>query len=197
MPIPDESQADEYSLRAQVFANWNDRPLSCFVQESESGWLDASPWRDPDTNMLVSEYVVSSDSQYYTVVDGVLYSKDMSQLLLYPPMKDCWYFQVPSCAHKISDVEFMGSCDLRDLVITDAVTGFGAEAGCDLFYESCVEVVYFPDSLEQGIAIDAFAYMPCIREIIVPADSQIGRSLMEADQSGYLNYVSAGIVRFY
>ncbi|MGN1021434.1 MAG: hypothetical protein ACI4O7_13805 [Aristaeellaceae bacterium] len=188
---------DEYSLRAHAFANWNGTALSCFVQESESGWLEASPWRDPDTNMLVSEYVVNSDSQYYTVVDGVLYSKDMSQLLLYPPMKDCWYFQVPSCVREISDVAFMGSYYLRDLVITDSVTGFGEDAGCDLFYESCVEVVYFPDSLEQGIDIDAFAYMPCIREIVVPADSLIGRSLMEADHSGYLNYVSAGIVRFY
>lgn len=193
----DSNEDDEFSLRKAALASWNGQPISYFVQDSEDGWRKASLWHNPDTNWFVSEYVVDSDSKYYSVVDGVLYSKDMSQLLLFPPMKEIWYFQVPSCVHEISDVAFMGSYYLRDLVITDSVTSFGEELGCDLFYESRVETIYFPNSSTLNIHIDGFAYMPCVQKIVVPRDSLLAERFIEVDQSGYLCLVSSGVVRFY
>ncbi|MDO5436393.1 MAG: leucine-rich repeat protein [Clostridia bacterium] len=189
---------DEFSFRAQAFKNWNGEKISCFVQEKEDGWLEASFWwNDPDVNMLVSEYAVSENSELYAVVDGVLYSKDMGTLLLYPPMKDSSFFMVPSTVHKISDVAFMGSYNLKILIIPNSVNQFGDNYGSDLFYESCIEVIYFPDSIKTDIDIDAFAYMPCVQRIYIPNNSEIAQRFVEADESGYLTFVSSGIVCFY
>ena len=51
----------------------------------------------------LEEFIVSPDNQYYSAIDGVLYSKDQTQMYLYPAGKKKNYLAVPSSVESISD----------------------------------------------------------------------------------------------
>lgn len=152
-----------------------DSTVARYVDNTPTAWIDAAPssFDLASEDYLVSHYMVDEDNQYYCTVDGVLYSKDMSVLYLYPPMKEGWYFQVPVTVSKIEDCAFQGSYYLRELVIPSSVITM---AGADTFYGSSVEIVHFPPSITYFDA-HMFDYVPCIKKILAPKDSIIAIEL--------------------
>ena len=75
---------------------------------------------------------VPESSQYFKTVDGVLYSKDMSRLILYPPMKSDTFYKMPDTVTEINSLGFsrngmLQSMELSDNYIIRLITILGAD----------------------------------------------------------------------
>ena len=93
------------------------------------------------------EIIVHPDNPYYTVIDGVLYSKDLTALILYPQGKPDKEFRIPDHVKTISNSAFNHCNNLESVYIPDSVKmmGVGAFSRCrslrevrmpeELFYE--------------------------------------------------------------
>lgn len=67
-------------------------------------------------------YYVDSENPYMTAVDGVLYSKDMTQLICYPPLKGLKEFVIPNSVFEIGDYAFAGYLFyLKNLIFNDNI----------------------------------------------------------------------------
>ncbi len=100
---------------------------------------------------------VDEGNEYYCSRDGVLYSKDMTELLLYPVAKaDPSTFDVPEGVTTICDYAFSGNKVLKEVIIGNSVTTIGEHA-----FQNCtgLEVVTLGNSVTT---IGAYAFMDCI-----------------------------------
>ena len=122
----------------------------------------------------LQRYDVDEASMYFTSADGVLYSKDMKQLIAYPPGKQDKSFIVPDQVKYIGEMAFHGNTCLEQITLgqntthimdcafrncsnlamvhmNDALLCIGREA----FANTAVSAVSFPNSL-QYIGTAAF-----------------------------------------
>ena len=76
----------------------------------------------------LSEIVVSPDNLYYSSVDGVLFDKDKTFLILYPPGKKSDIYIIPDSVTEIGHNSFSKSNKLLDVVIPDSVIEIGYNA---------------------------------------------------------------------
>ena len=120
-------------------------------------------------------FEVDGENEYFTAVDGVLFSKDMKTLVYYPPAKG---------------IEFNSLGQARETtryVIPDGVETIGTKAFYKCYYVDTVEIprsvktieekafnrcsalkeINLPDSLET-IGTDAFAYCGEVTEVTIP-----------------------------
>lgn len=102
----------------------------------------------------VREFVVSDDNEYYTSVDGVLYSKDMTELICVPNSME-GKFTVPDSVTAIGSYAFGGCWALDEIVIPDSVRSVGSRA-----FDACDRLtsISFPDSVTD---FDEMAVMNC------------------------------------
>lgn len=75
---------------------------------------------------------IPESNQYFKTVDGVLYSKDMSRLILYPPMKSDTFYKMPDTVTEINSLGFsrngiLQSMELSDNYIIRLITILGAD----------------------------------------------------------------------
>lgn len=89
-------------------------------------------------------YVVADDNPYFCSIDGVVYSKDKTELIYYPQSKDDKEFTVPFFVEKISDYAFYEVNYLEKVVMSEGVTRIGESA----FSCSNIRSVELPKSLE-------------------------------------------------
>lgn len=75
----------------------------------------------------LEEIVIPETNEDFFMVDGVVYSKDMSQLVFYPPMKKEETYVTPSCV-KLVDYCAFGNKYLKNIVISDSVTEISSGA---------------------------------------------------------------------
>ncbi len=68
-----------------------------------------------------TNFSVSSSSEYFTVVDGVLYSKDMKKLVCYPYGKTNEEYSIPSGVEELSARSFAYINNLKTLVMPKSV----------------------------------------------------------------------------
>ncbi len=115
---------------------------------------------------FADSYSVDSHSLYYAVQEGVLFSKDMTILYRYPPMKTGWYYQVPSTVVRIEAMAFTENYYLQEVVIPDSV----AAIGDDTFNRSRIRKIHLPESIEE-LDVEAFTWCPCLEEMIVKQGS--------------------------
>ncbi len=140
---------------------------------------------------MLKSVEVDKANKHFTSVDGVLYTKDMKKLILYPIMKEDTVYTIPegvervgSCAFyknstltkidlpktlkEIGDMAFF-KCEKISLVtLPDGLKSIGADA-----FSYCQEmqpVMYIPESVE---AIDSFAFYSCtnLKEFYMGADN--------------------------
>jgi hypothetical protein len=129
----------------------------------------------PDSEGLTS-VSVSNDNPVMASKDGVLFSKDMATLFVYPVASEAEKYDIPTNVTSIGDGAFFNSKNLKTINITINVTTIGdsAFAGCSSLTEvvlpenvvtvgekafadcSSLEKVVLGDSLET-IASNAFA----------------------------------------
>ncbi len=66
------------------------------------------------------EIIVSPQNKKYSTKDGVLYNKDMTELIRYYDREDIYYFKIPDGVEKIGNSAFL-DCRLTDLYISGSV----------------------------------------------------------------------------
>lgn len=105
---------------------------------------------------------ISEDSQYFTSLDGVLFNKQMSEVVLYPVGRQGEY-TIPSTVTKIGRSSFGGCNGLTSVTIPNSVTIIGNVAfnGC-----TALENLDIPDSVTD---IEAIAFADCrnLRSIVL------------------------------
>ena len=103
----------------------------------------------------LAEITVSPNNKNYSSVAGVLFNKDVSELIVYPKGNGRSAYTVPDGVTSIGGSAFSGCTSLAEIVIPDSVTSIGGSAfsGCT----SLAEIV-IPDSVTS---IGGFAFSGC------------------------------------
>lgn len=87
----------------------------------------------PGNILLDSDFItVDAANPSFASVDGILYSKDMENLICYPAGRESPHFTIPSSVTSIGDYAFSCCSSLQDSTIPFLVTsiGFRAFEGC-------------------------------------------------------------------
>ena len=99
---------------------------------------------------------VDEKNECYTDVDGVLYTKDMKKLLVYPIMKEneAASYIIPEGVERIASCAFYKNGNLTEIRLPSTLREIG-----DMSFFKCdkISLVTLPDGLEK-IGSDAFSY---------------------------------------
>ena len=109
---------------------------------------------------------VSEDSPYYKTVDGVVYSKDGTSLLLYPSAKDGLRYTVEYGTVNIGEYAFYnfgGTSKVKSIILPDTLKTIEDYAFCI----STVDTINMPNSLEK-IGNYAFSDASYLKSIEIP-----------------------------
>lgn len=135
----------------------------------------------------VTSYVCSGMNAHYTVVDGVLYSKDMTRLVAFPLASSVTVFNIPESVTIIDNMAFAHAYNLTEINMSDNITwiGYSVFRGCtgltslvlsdgithmgpsDLAYCSNLTYVHLPASLDT-LANATFYEVPALTEVTIP-----------------------------
>ena len=86
---------------------------------------DTLRWYPDLTKMKNLKEIVASDTNpYFSAIDGVLFSKDGSELISYPIKKECTVYHVPSSVKEIWGKAFPEKCSIEQLFLPASVTSF-------------------------------------------------------------------------
>ncbi len=73
----------------------------------------------------VKSFAISKNNPYFTVVDGVLFNKDKTELVAYPAGKTATSYTVPSTVKRIADYAFERNYNLQKITFPKALTDIG------------------------------------------------------------------------
>ena len=79
-------------------------------------------------NNSVENINISSENETYSSVDGVLFNKDKTKLILYPAGKRQANYSIPETVNEISDGAFYTANNLKSIEIPDSVVSISEEA---------------------------------------------------------------------
>ena len=71
---------------------------------------------------------VDPNNSYYTSLDGVLFNKNKTVLIAYPPGIDADTYEIPEGVVRVLHRAFQGACNLVEIKIPDSVESFSASA---------------------------------------------------------------------
>ncbi len=146
---------------------------------------------------------VADDNQSFTAVNDILFSKDMTELIVYPAAKEGDTYVIPntvtkirSCAFgygnyltniviptgvtEIDSATFESCCKLENVVLSQGITTIWQNA-----FDSCSKLtsINIPDSV-TSIEYEAFEGCNSLKNVLIPASvSKIGRNAF-----GYYTY---------
>lgn len=105
-------------------------------------------------NTTIENYTVAQGNTAYTAVDGVIYSKDKSILIMYPCCKSATQFTIPSGVKEIAEYAFYNARNLASVNFSDVI-----KLGEGAFYYSSLsgELVLSDKITEAGY----FAFQNC------------------------------------
>lgn len=109
---------------------------------------------------------VDENNTKYSSVDGVLFNKEKTELILYPINKTGESYEIPNSVTKIINSAFSG-CKLRSVTIPNSVISIGDYA----FEYSSLESVSIPNSVND-IGVSAFASCENLISIDIPNSIQ-------------------------
>lgn len=75
----------------------------------------------------MTEIMVEEDNLNYYSLDGVLFTKNMTELIRYPEGKEGDTYQVPATVTSIGDYAFYGCAGLESIDLPEGVTSIGTE----------------------------------------------------------------------
>ena len=133
---------------------------------------------------------VDPANEYYTSVDGVLFTKDMKMLIQYPSTKTDVSYTVPTGVEIINNYSFFNNNNLTTVIITEGVVEIGDRA-----FSQCTSLtsIKIPASVEI-IGEYAFYYCSKLRNFIIPENSQlksIGNYVFAASQFSFIELPSS------
>ena len=88
------------------------------------GWWDEKCWEYSN----IENINVSSENETYSSVDGVLFNKDKTELILYPAGKRQANYSIPETVNEISEGAFYTANNLKSIEIPDSVVSISEEA---------------------------------------------------------------------
>jgi len=111
--------------------------------------------------------LVDEQNPSYCSVDGVLFNKEVTQILKYPADRPDKTYNIPSTVTAVGDYAFMYCCNLQEIILSPVVESIGHQS-----FDGCSSLISmdFPDSVKF---IDDFAMSGCISLQTV----SIGKSL--------------------
>ncbi len=115
-------------------------------------------------SILLEEFSVSEDNKNYSSVDGVLFNKDKTELILYPCEKKGKKYTVPKGVTSIGEEAFRTASNLQKVVLPDSVTVIENQAFS--YCENLGEI-----ALGSGVKkIGSSAFLRCLslKEITLP-----------------------------
>ena len=74
---------------------------------------------------VLEAFIVAEDNPYLCSIDGVLYNKDATTLMVYPFAKREYAFTIPNSVTTIDEYAFIAMKNLLSLTIPESVTNFG------------------------------------------------------------------------
>ena len=125
-----------YTLdNAKVFYQTDDRRTYCCLTSIEGSptelyipdMINTVPVNSFDVDGLaaglisINRFVVSKQNRYFKDVDGVLFSKDGSEMLLYPARRENAEYIVPDGVRVIADSAFSGNQFIRKIVLPQGI----------------------------------------------------------------------------
>ncbi|MCD8214631.1 MAG: leucine-rich repeat protein [Clostridiales bacterium] len=107
---------------------------------------------------------VSGDNGVYSSSDGVLFNKDMTELIYYPTGITKKSYTIPEGTAAIDSYAFVGCTNLTHITIPDSITSIGSYV-----FENCtgLTAVNIPSSV-TSIGDLAFYYCSGLKEITIP-----------------------------
>ncbi len=143
---------------------------------------------------------VSETNPYFTVSDGILYTKDMTKLIGCPPAMDLTELKIPEKAEIINDYAFVSCYKLKDLVIPENIKQINNAA-----FVACInlESVELPKSI-NAVYTDTFYMCESLKTVKFNGDiSAIGigafaecSSLTEFDIPDSVKYIGTNAFEF-
>jgi len=135
----------------------NIKKLSLGKNVSVINWYDAA-------EQTIEEIAVTEDNKSFTVVDGILYSKDMKTVVAFPPSNSATEVKIADEAEKIAPFAFMACHDLKKIKISNNIKeiGTGAFYGCTGLTD-----INIPDGI-KAISEVTFAGTKALKEIKIP-----------------------------
>ncbi|MDR0983450.1 MAG: leucine-rich repeat protein [Ruminococcus sp.] len=111
----------------------------------------------------LTSILVDENNQSFTSVDGVLFNKDITEILRFPAGKEVSSYTVPDTVTVIGIFAFQQT-DITEVILPDGITLIKQGA----FY-SCTDLasITLPSLLEK-IGIDAFFYCKSLSSVIIP-----------------------------
>lgn len=96
------------------------------------------------------EFVAESDSSHFISLDGILFTRDQTELVAFPAAKQVAQYTIPDSVNAIGNDAFSGCSALASVAIGDSVTTIGNYA-----FSNChsLTTVYYSGSEEQWNAI--------------------------------------------
>ena len=112
----------------------------------------------------LTKITVNADNDYYSSINGNLYSKDGKAFIQYACGKNDREFIISDSVTSIGDGAFSGCSNLTSIVIPDSITSIGYDAfsGC-----SGLTSVVIPDSV-TSIGSYAFYYCSGLTSVVIP-----------------------------
>jgi len=112
---------------------------------------------------------VCDDNPEYCDVDGVLFSKDMTELIRFPMHKAAEIYEVPASVTKIAANAFCDCEFVRRIILSHGVVSVGTNCfcGCELLTS-----IYFPNSV---VFISDFAMSGCSNLHVVRFGSSVSK----------------------
>jgi hypothetical protein len=118
----------------------------------------------------LTSVTVAEDNAHYSSVDGVLFNKNKTELILYPAGRPGVY-TIPSGVTTIGDRAFLG-CNLTSVIIPNSVISIGEPVymGCT----ECINLTSLPNWPRVNcdeLGLGAFAYCKDLTSIVVAEDN--------------------------
>ena len=107
---------------------------------------------------------VSEENEFYCSEEGVVYSKDKTEIILYPRGKPSITYTIPDTVTRIGKGAFYSCYNLETITVPEGVTGIGTAA---FAYSSNLKDLILPDTLEY-FNEGAFAGCSSLSGIIIP-----------------------------
>ena len=107
---------------------------------------------------------VAESNQYFASTDGVLFSKDLTQIICYPQAKNGNQYTIPNSVTHIGDGAFSECKSLQSIVIPNSVTHIGNEAFC---WCKAFQSIDIPNSVTH-IGNRAFVLCKSLQSIDIP-----------------------------
>lgn len=103
----------------------------------------------------IDNFTVSEDNPYLCAADSVIYSKDMTEIILYPDCKSNESFDIPNTVCMIDDYAFYNCSLLKSVTVPESVWYVGDYS---FAYCSGITEINLPEGVER---IGDFAFYEC------------------------------------